>query len=62
MINNRLWALPLAFVGGIAFGTAMMLRWRAEQRERQRAQFRQDIQTWEAEGGNLAPARQRRAG
>jgi hypothetical protein len=58
---NRHWALPLAFASGIAFGTALMLRRRREQRDFQRALDKQEIHKWEDEGGNLAPPRMRRA-
>ena len=53
MTMNRLWALPLALVGGVAIGAALALR-RGKGHRHARRQHKEDLQAWEGEGGSLA--------
>jgi len=55
MTKNRFWALPLAVIGGMAVGAAITLSRRSEHRRAKKEQHKEDLQTWEDEGGSTAP-------
>ena len=54
-MTNKIWALPLALVGGAAIGVALTWRMRDQQRNLDKQQRKEDIRAWEGEGGSTAP-------
>lgn len=54
MTINRLWALPLALIGGLAVGAAFTLRRRNERVDAKNLQKKHDLQDWEGDGGSVA--------
>ena len=54
MTMKRYWALPLALAGGVAIGAACGLRRKAERVQGSKRQHKENLQTWEDEGGSLA--------
>jgi hypothetical protein len=54
MAMNRYWALPLALAGGVAIGAAFAMQRRTGRQRAGRQQHKQDLHTWEGEGGSLA--------
>ena len=55
MMMNKWWAMTLAAIGGGIIAYACAIAPRAERRLTERRQHKEDLQTWEGEGGNLAP-------
>ena len=58
MITNRFFLLALLLAGGAA--AAFTIGRHSRQQEKQ--QHKEDLRTWEDEGGNLAPSATTRAG
>ena len=53
MALNRIWVLPLALLGGMAVGAAFMLDRRRQHRHGEKRQHKENLQSWEGEGGGL---------
>lgn len=53
MTMKKLWALPLALIGGVAIGAALTRR-RSKQHHAKERHHKEGLQAWEGEGGSLA--------
>jgi hypothetical protein len=59
MKMNHRWALPLALVAGTILGATLNQRSRTVKRKGDRLMHKENVSTWEGEGGGLAATRHR---
>ena len=52
---NKFWAMTLAAIGGGVVAYAYAIARGSDRRLTERREHKKDLQTWEGEGGNLAP-------